>query len=152
VQPNKTVAISTRLLPYAETRDRAGDLQIFSLTLSQLSYRGCKGFYNVLHTLFRRLLQGVCRDFIGKVFTKLLRDFHKDVTVCLQGCLQGFYKAFTKCLTVFYDAFRGLLQGVYKDFRGFFSQGFYKAFTRFSQGLYKAFYKVFYKVSTMFCL
>ena len=25
----------------AETRDRAGDLQIFSLTLSQLSYRGC---------------------------------------------------------------------------------------------------------------
>ena len=25
---------------YAETRDRAGDLQIFSLTLSQLSYRG----------------------------------------------------------------------------------------------------------------
>ena len=24
----------------AETRDRAGDLQIFSLTLSQLSYRG----------------------------------------------------------------------------------------------------------------
>ena len=27
-------------LPFAETRDRAGDLQIFSLTLSQLSYRG----------------------------------------------------------------------------------------------------------------
>ena len=26
---------------FAETRDRAGDLQIFSLTLSQLSYRGC---------------------------------------------------------------------------------------------------------------
>ena len=26
---------------YAETRDRTGDLQIFSLTLSQLSYRGC---------------------------------------------------------------------------------------------------------------
>ena len=25
----------------AETRDRAGDLQIFGLTLSQLSYRGC---------------------------------------------------------------------------------------------------------------
>ena len=25
---------------YAETRDRTGDLQIFSLTLSQLSYRG----------------------------------------------------------------------------------------------------------------
>ena len=25
----------------AETRDRTGDLQIFSLTLSQLSYRGC---------------------------------------------------------------------------------------------------------------
>ena len=29
-----------RLEPYAETRDRTGDLQIFSLTLSQLSYRG----------------------------------------------------------------------------------------------------------------
>ena len=27
-------------IKYAETRDRAGDLQIFSLTLSQLSYRG----------------------------------------------------------------------------------------------------------------
>ena len=26
---------------YAETLDRAGDLQVFSLTLSQLSYRGC---------------------------------------------------------------------------------------------------------------
>ena len=25
---------------HAETRDRTGDLQIFSLTLSQLSYRG----------------------------------------------------------------------------------------------------------------
>ena len=28
-------------MQHAETRDRAGDLQIFSLTLSQLSYRGC---------------------------------------------------------------------------------------------------------------
>ena len=27
-------------IPNAETRDRTGDLQIFSLTLSQLSYRG----------------------------------------------------------------------------------------------------------------
>ena len=27
---------------HAETRDRAGDLQIFGLTLSQLSYRGLK--------------------------------------------------------------------------------------------------------------
>ena len=27
-------------LSHAETRDRTGDLQIFSLTLSQLSYRG----------------------------------------------------------------------------------------------------------------
>ena len=27
-------------IEYAETRDRTGDLQIFSLTLSQLSYRG----------------------------------------------------------------------------------------------------------------
>ena len=28
---------------YAETRDRTGDLQIFSLTLSQLSYSGDGG-------------------------------------------------------------------------------------------------------------
>ena len=31
----------------AETRDRTGDLQIFSLTLSQLSYRGSGRFYRV---------------------------------------------------------------------------------------------------------
>ena len=44
---NTPVAQSTKLTPdsmhqheYAETRDRTGDLQIFSLTLSQLSYRG----------------------------------------------------------------------------------------------------------------
>ena len=37
------VADKQRLLQYAETRDRTGDLQIFSLTLSQLSYRGCAG-------------------------------------------------------------------------------------------------------------
>ena len=31
----------------AETRDRTGDLQIFSLTLSQLSYRGdCESYPN----------------------------------------------------------------------------------------------------------
>ena len=29
-----------RITKHAETRDRTGDLQIFSLTLSQLSYRG----------------------------------------------------------------------------------------------------------------
>ena len=29
----------------AETRDRTGDLQIFSLTLSQLSYRGLDIFF-----------------------------------------------------------------------------------------------------------
>ena len=34
---------------HAETRDRAGDLQIFSLTLSQLSYRGC-GIWSVRNT------------------------------------------------------------------------------------------------------
>ena len=34
VQPTKAMRNS------AETRDRTGDLQIFSLTLSQLSYRG----------------------------------------------------------------------------------------------------------------
>ena len=31
---------SANSVEFAETRDRAGDLQIFSLTLSQLSYRG----------------------------------------------------------------------------------------------------------------
>ena len=31
---------ATSRINYAETRDRTGDLQIFSLTLSQLSYRG----------------------------------------------------------------------------------------------------------------
>ena len=48
---NAPVAQSTKSTPdsmhqheYAETRDRTGDLQIFSLTLSQLSYRGkCAG-------------------------------------------------------------------------------------------------------------
>ena len=36
----------------AETRDRTGDLQIFSLTLSQLSYRGrCKRQTLTLHVL-----------------------------------------------------------------------------------------------------
>ena len=28
---------------YAQTRTRTGDIQIFSLTLSQLSYLGCSG-------------------------------------------------------------------------------------------------------------
>jgi hypothetical protein len=38
---------------YAETRDRTGDLQIFSLTLSQLSYRGdCEG--DVAHVAMGR--------------------------------------------------------------------------------------------------
>ena len=32
---------NTREHKHAETRDRTGDLQIFGLTLSQLSYRGC---------------------------------------------------------------------------------------------------------------
>ena len=32
--------MSAQVVDYAETRDRTGDLQIFSLTLSQLSYRG----------------------------------------------------------------------------------------------------------------
>ena len=41
----------------AETRDRAGDLQIFSLTLSQLSYRGGDDLASsdVLMFLFRAL-------------------------------------------------------------------------------------------------
>ena len=34
------VALPLRREKCAETRDRTGDLQIFSLTLSQLSYRG----------------------------------------------------------------------------------------------------------------
>ena len=32
---------------HAETRDRTGDLQIFSLTLSQLSYRGSCEFWQL---------------------------------------------------------------------------------------------------------
>ena len=32
----------------AETRDRTGDLQIFSLTLSQLSYRGLQNLNNLV--------------------------------------------------------------------------------------------------------
>ena len=41
----QSVAVGLRSLVadhklFAETRDRTGDLQIFSLTLSQLSYRG----------------------------------------------------------------------------------------------------------------
>ena len=35
----------------AETRDRTGDLQIFSLTLSQLSYRGSDGWLLCLQAL-----------------------------------------------------------------------------------------------------
>ena len=35
-------------MTHAETRDRAGDLQIFGLTLSQLSYRGCDFVENQL--------------------------------------------------------------------------------------------------------
>ena len=37
----------------AETQDRTGDLQIFSLTLSQLSYRGSCEFANVKHICLR---------------------------------------------------------------------------------------------------
>ena len=37
VEPRRLVTGHKR---FAETRDRTGDLQIFSLTLSQLSYRG----------------------------------------------------------------------------------------------------------------
>ena len=39
--PSTTSSITERVQQVpAETRDRTGDLQIFSLTLSQLSYRG----------------------------------------------------------------------------------------------------------------
>ena len=34
-------------VPHAETRDRAGDLRIFGLTLSQLSYRGLRATLSV---------------------------------------------------------------------------------------------------------
>ena len=37
---------------HAEARDRTGGLQILSLTLSQLSYRGCcSGFFFILSTI-----------------------------------------------------------------------------------------------------
>ena len=41
---NNSASVSGPLRNSAETRDRAGDLQIFSLTLSQLSYRGLRAF------------------------------------------------------------------------------------------------------------
>ena len=37
---NSSASVSGPLENSVETRDRTGDLQIFSLTLSQLSYRG----------------------------------------------------------------------------------------------------------------
>ena len=37
---NNSAGVRSALRNSAETRDRTGDLQIFSLTLSQLSYRG----------------------------------------------------------------------------------------------------------------
>ena len=40
----------------AETRDRTVDFQIFSLTLSQLSYRGCEICANVVRTKLSRQL------------------------------------------------------------------------------------------------
>ena len=39
------VCQSLSIVKIAETRDRTGDLQIFSLTLSQLSYRGAANRY-----------------------------------------------------------------------------------------------------------
>ena len=39
-QPQELLWIEQKPKVHAETRDRTGDLQIFSLTLSQLSYRG----------------------------------------------------------------------------------------------------------------
>ena len=137
MQPEKTVATSTRLLQCAETWDRAGDLQIFSLTLSQLSYRGSKNFHNVFYIVFKRVLQ-VCKDYI--VFTRILQGFYKVFTRFPQGC----YKVFTRLFT-------RLLQGFYKAFRSFFTmllEVFYKVFTRFLESvcftrLLQGFYKVF---------
>ena len=37
-----SILLNSDLLSFAEARDRTGDLQIFGLTLSQLSYRGLK--------------------------------------------------------------------------------------------------------------
>jgi hypothetical protein len=48
----------TRKCENAETRDRTGDLQIFGLTLSQLSYRGLAGLWP----------RGSCLDAITKVY------------------------------------------------------------------------------------
>ena len=97
----KTVATSTRPLPHAKTRDRTGDLQIFSLTLSQLSYRGSKDFYNVFHKVFKRISQGVCKDFIG---------FHKDFIRPLQSVYQIFTRMLQCVYKVVYKAFSRLLQ------------------------------------------
>ena len=66
---------SSAELKIVETRDGAGDRQIFSLTLSQLSYRGLKcclltGLKRSLHCLSRSTSKGRCR-LGGSV------DFHK---------------------------------------------------------------------------
>ena len=37
---SKSIGLCPQMDALAETRDRTGDLQIFGLTLSQLSYRG----------------------------------------------------------------------------------------------------------------
>ena len=44
---------------HAETRDRAGDLQIFGLTLSQLSYRG-PWYFNTPRLPLLRLHHDIC--------------------------------------------------------------------------------------------
>ena len=64
----------------AETRDRAGDLQIFGLALSQLSYRGCwRSQAKLCHMHWHNLLESPPR--VGKPHRPPLNYW----TVSLQG-------------------------------------------------------------------
>ena len=65
---------SSQQQSYAETRDRTGDLQIFSRTLSQLSYRGCEICANVVRTkLSRQLDMCTCPTHLSYILACTLR-------------------------------------------------------------------------------
>jgi hypothetical protein len=104
---------------YAKTRDRAGDLQIFSLTLSQLSYRSSKDFFPLPVRATQspsevaatgkcsrtRCLEGFYKVGVFIVFSqgfyKVFKQFLKDFTKILQCVCNVVYKAFTKLLQSF---------------------------------------------------
>ena len=62
----------------AETRDRTGDLQIFSLTLSQLSYRGCGEAFAPMSSQRRNSIAAIAPKLRGRELNPgLLRDRQK---------------------------------------------------------------------------